>query len=113
MLATSLAVVIGVGAGLLAGYYRGWPETIAGSLSDLVMALPGFVVLLAAATVIGPSTWMIMIVLGVLYIPAFYRLVVRSVIAVRGELFIDAARVSGLRDRAIVGRHILNAVRLP
>ena len=77
------------------------------------MALPGIVVLLAARAVLGPSMWLSMAIFGVLLSPAFFRLVYASVTAVRNELYVDAARVSGLSDRRIIARHILTVVRAP
>jgi peptide/nickel transport system permease protein len=112
-LATITSLVIGVTAGLLAGYYRGWFDTTASWFTSLVMALPGIVVLLAARTVFGPSVWLAMIIFGIILAPAYYRLVYAAVSGVRNELFIDAARVSGLSDARIIGRHILSVVRAP
>ena len=77
------------------------------------MALPGIVVLLAARAVLGPSVWWAMLIFGVILAPAYYRLVYAAVSAVRSELYVDAARVSGLSDLRIIGRHILSVVRAP
>jgi len=112
-LATVTSLVIGVVAGLLAGYYRGWFDTTASWFTSLIMALPGIVVLLAARTVFGPSVWLAMVIFGIILSPAYYRLVYATVSGVRNELFIDAARVSGLSDTRIIGRHILSVVRAP
>ena len=54
-----------------------------------------------------------MVIFGVILAPAFYRLVYAPVTAVRHELYVDAARVSGLSDVRIIGRHILSVVRAP
>ncbi|MCJ1671885.1 MULTISPECIES: dipeptide/oligopeptide/nickel ABC transporter permease/ATP-binding protein [unclassified Rathayibacter] len=113
LVALAVAVVIGVTSGLLAGYFGGWFDSVSAWTSGLVMALPGFVVLLAARAVIGPSMWLSMAIFGVLLSPAFHRLVYASVTAVRGELFVDAARVSGLSNGRIIARHILTVVRAP
>ncbi len=108
-----VAAVIGVTGGLIAGYYGKWFESVSSWVTGLLMALPGIVVLLAARAVIGPSMWLSMAIFGVLISPAFYRLVYASVTAVRNELYVDAARVSGLSDGRIIGRHILTVVRAP
>jgi peptide/nickel transport system permease protein len=112
-LATLVALVVGVIAGLIAGYYRGWFEGAASWITSLVMALPGLVVLLAARAVLGSSVWIAMLIFGLLLAPAYYRLVYAAVAAVRTELYIDAARVSGLSDLRIIGRHVAAAVRAP
>lgn len=110
-LVTSL--VIGVISGLIAGYFRGWFDSVASWMTSLIMALPGIVVLLAARAVLGPSVWWAMFIFGILLSPAYYRLVYTAVTAVRNELYVDAARVSGLSDMRIIGRHILSVVRAP
>ena len=69
--------------------------------------------LLAARAVIGPSLWWSMAIFGVLLSPSFFRLVHASVTAVKNELYVDAARVSGLSDARIISRHILSVVRAP
>jgi peptide/nickel transport system permease protein len=113
LLATAVAAAIGITAGLVAGYYGKWFESTSSWITTMLMALPGIVVLLAARAVLGPSMWIIMIIFGVLLAPAFYRLVVAAVSGVRHELFVDAARVSGVSDARIIGRHILTVVRAP
>ena len=113
LLATAVAAVIGITAGLVAGYYGKWFESASSWVTNVLMALPGIVVLLAARSVLGPSLWTIMFIFGILLAPAFYRLVVAAVSAVRHELFVDAARVSGVSDFRIMSRHILTVVRAP
>lgn len=113
LIAVIVAIVIGVVSGLVAGYYQGWFNTVATWVTELNMALPGIVILLAARAVFGPSVWTSMVIFGVLLAPAFFRLVFAAVTAVRGELYVDAARVSGLSDARIIGRHVLGVVRAP
>jgi peptide/nickel transport system permease protein len=113
LLATVVAAVIGITAGLVAGYYGKWFESTSSWITNMLMALPGIVVLLAARAVLGPSLWIIMVIFGILLAPAFYRLVVAAVSGVRHELFVDAARVSGVSDSRIIARHILTVVRAP
>ena len=111
--AVIVALAIGVIAGLIAGYFGGWFDTLSSWTTSLIMALPGLVVLLAAAAVVGNSMWISMGIFGVLLSPAYYRLVYTTVRGVRNELYVDAARVSGLSDLRIIGRHILGVVRAP
>jgi ABC-type dipeptide/oligopeptide/nickel transport system permease subunit/predicted ABC-type transport system involved in lysophospholipase L1 biosynthesis ATPase subunit len=112
-IALVVALVTGVATGLLAGYYGGWFDSAASWLNNLNMALPGIVVLLAVRAVVGPSVYIAMAVFGVLLTPAFFRVVRGAVQAVRNELYVDAARVSGLSDARIIARHILTVVRAP
>ncbi|MDE3720622.1 dipeptide/oligopeptide/nickel ABC transporter permease/ATP-binding protein [Nocardiopsis sp. N85] len=113
LLALAVSLVLGVAGGMLAGYYGGWFDTVSTWLTSLVMSLPAIVVLLAARAVLGPSVWLSMAVFGVILSPVFFRLVYSLVSSVREELYVDAARVSGLGDARIMGRHILAVVRAP
>ncbi|MBG0832612.1 dipeptide/oligopeptide/nickel ABC transporter permease/ATP-binding protein [Planomonospora sp. ID67723] len=113
VIALVVALALGVPSGLLAGYYGGWFDSAASWAVNLVMALPAMVVLLASRAILGPTVWVLMVVLGFLVAPAFFRLVRGIVASVRNELYVDAAKVSGLRDRRIVARHVLIVVRAP
>lgn len=113
LLALVVALVIGVPSGLIAGFYGKWFDSASSWVNNLLMALPGVVILLAVRAVAGPSVWISMTVMGVLLAPSFYRLVRTSVVDVRRELFIDAARVMGVSEWRIVFRHILGVVRGP
>ncbi|WP_405939627.1 ATP-binding cassette domain-containing protein [Streptomyces sp. NBC_00726] len=113
LLALAIALVLGVPAGLYAGYRGGWFDSAANWTVNLVMALPAMVVLLASRAILGPDVHVLMIVLGVLVAPSFFRLVRGIVANVRGELYVDAAKVSGLSDPRIVARHVLTVVRGP
>jgi peptide/nickel transport system permease protein len=108
-----VSLVIGVVTGLIAGYFSGWFDSVSSWLANAIMALPGFVLLIAMYTVIGPSILTAMAVFGVLIAPSYYRLVRNLVVNVRQELYVDAARVSGLSDYRIISRHVLRAVRAP
>ncbi|MFC9178904.1 MULTISPECIES: dipeptide/oligopeptide/nickel ABC transporter permease/ATP-binding protein [Streptomyces] len=113
LIALGVALALGVPTGLYAGYRAGWFDSAANWAVNLVMALPAMVVLLASRAILGPNVWVLMIVLGVLAAPSFFRLVRGIVANVRKELYVDAAKVSGLSDARIVGRHILIVVRGP
>ncbi|MFE4212555.1 dipeptide/oligopeptide/nickel ABC transporter permease/ATP-binding protein [Streptomyces sp. NPDC056844] len=113
VIALAIALALGVPSGLYAGYYGGRFDSVANWAVNLVMALPAMVVLLASRAILGPNVWVLMIVLGVLVAPSFFRLVRGIVANVRKELYVDAAKVSGLSDTRIVARHILIVVRGP
>jgi ABC-type dipeptide/oligopeptide/nickel transport system ATPase component/ABC-type dipeptide/oligopeptide/nickel transport system permease subunit len=113
VVSVAIALVLGVPAGLYAGYRGGGFDAAASWTANLVMALPAMVVLLASRAVLGSNVWVLMVVLGFLVAPSFFRLVRGIVADVRGEPYVDAARVSGLSDRRIVARHVLIVVRGP
>jgi peptide/nickel transport system permease protein len=112
-LALGVSAVLGVSTGLVAGYYGRWFDTAGTWVTSMLQALPAIVVLLAVRAVAGPSTWIAMTVFGVLLMSGYFRIVRAAVQSVRGELYVDAARVSGLSDARIIGRHVLTVVRAP
>ncbi|MGW4909111.1 dipeptide/oligopeptide/nickel ABC transporter permease/ATP-binding protein [Streptomyces sp. NPDC004270] len=113
LLAVAVALVIGVPAGLVAGYYRKWFDAVSSWLANLLMAVPAIIVLLVVMSAVGQNTYIAMAVFGVLMSPGVFRLIRASVISVREELYVDAARVSGLADPRIIRRHILPVVQAP
>jgi len=113
IIATSVAMILGVTAGLIAGYYGKTIDSISSWLANILIAVPGIIILIALYAAVGSSTRIAMVALGILMAPNFFRLTRGLVIGVRKELYVDAARVSGLGDVRIVGRHVLSAVRAP
>ncbi|MEN3284451.1 MAG: peptide/nickel transport system ATP-binding protein [Solirubrobacteraceae bacterium] len=105
-----VACAIGLTAGLLAGYAGGWWDRAVSRATDMVLAIPHIIILLAVLTVFGRDETIAMVTFGVLISPVLIRVVRASTLAVRHELFVDAARVSGLKRWQIVSRHILPRV---
>jgi len=113
LIAVSVAGTLGVTTGLFAGYYGRLIDTIASWISNGLMALPAIIVLLAFFQALGSSIYMSMAVFGVMLSPGFFRLTRNLVQGVKHELYIDAARVSGLSDLRIITQHILLVIRAP
>ncbi|GHF55977.1 peptide/nickel transport system permease protein [Amycolatopsis bartoniae] len=106
-------LVLGVLSGLLAGFLGGWVDRVVMWVVDVVLAVPVIVTLLVVLAVVGSNETAAMIALGVLGSPLLTRVVRGSTLAVRQELFITAARVAGLSNRAIAVQHILPRVAGP
>ena len=113
LVCAGVAIAIGLPSGLVAGYFSGTFDASASWVTNLLMSLPAIIVLLSMRAVFGPSVWVSMIVFGLLISPSFFRLTRTAVQSVRNELYVDAARVSGLSDSRIIGRHIISVVRAP
>ncbi|GAA2974419.1 peptide/nickel transport system permease protein [Microbacterium terrae] len=110
---TIVSLVVGVTTGLVAGFYRGRFESTSNFVIDIIMSLPGIVLMIALYSLTGPNINLALAVFGFIIAPTYYRLVRSIVVTVRNELYVDAARVVGLSDIRIVGRHVLWAVRAP
>jgi ABC-type dipeptide/oligopeptide/nickel transport system ATPase component/ABC-type dipeptide/oligopeptide/nickel transport system permease subunit len=113
LLCAAVAIAIGLPAGLVAGYYAGKFEAASNWIVSILMSLPGLIVLLTVRAAFGPSVWVSMFFLGILISPSYFRLTRSAVQSVRNELYVDAARVSGLSDVSIIARHIFSVVRAP
>jgi ABC-type dipeptide/oligopeptide/nickel transport system ATPase component/ABC-type dipeptide/oligopeptide/nickel transport system permease subunit len=113
LLCAGVAIAIGLPAGLIAGYYAGKFEAVSNWVVSILMSLPGLIVLLTIRAAFGPSVWISMVAFGVLISPSYFRLTRTAVQSVRNELYVDAARVSGLSDWSIIARHIFSVVRAP
>lgn len=107
------AVLCGVPAGLMAGYFARWFDSLASWVANLLMSLPQILILLVVITSLGSGLVPTMIALGVLCSPDLFRLTRSVVISVREELYIDAARVSGLGHARIIFRHVLSVILGP
>ena len=112
-LAVLVAFLVGAPLGLVAGFYRGWFDAIAGWVVNVIMAVPAIIVMLVVMAAVSQDLNVAMIVLGVIMAPMVFRLIRASVLAVREELYVDAARVSGLGDLRIMRRHVLPVVIAP
>ncbi|MGW0653055.1 dipeptide/oligopeptide/nickel ABC transporter permease/ATP-binding protein [Streptomyces umbrinus] len=112
-LAVIVAFAVGGPLGLVSGFYRGWFDAVAGWIANIIMAVPAIIVMLVVMVAVSQDLNVAMIVLGVIMAPMVFRLIRASVLAVREELYVDAARVSGLGDARIMRRHILPVVIAP
>ena len=111
MIAT--AVVVGVPTGLVAGFFAKWFDGVASWVSNLLMSLPEILIVIVVITTLGSGLAPTMITIGILASPDLFRLTRSVVIGVREELYIDAARVSGLGNARIIFRHVLSVVAGP
>ena len=110
LLACAVSIAIGVPAGILAGYFRGPSDRIGSWISDGLQAVPGMIILLIVAAGTRSNFILVMVTVGILLVPGFFRLARSTARSVRGELFVDAAKVSGLRDITIVITHVTSHV---
>ncbi|MBK6016941.1 dipeptide/oligopeptide/nickel ABC transporter permease/ATP-binding protein [Streptomyces sp. MBT53] len=113
LIGTSIALAIGITSGLAGGYFGRRVRGVAEWLFSLIMTFPGLLLLIVLMPVTKGDYKATMVVFGVLLSPGVYRLVRNLVLGVKNELYVDAARVSGLPDRRILRRHVLTVVRGP
>jgi len=113
LLAPVIGIVLGGALGLLSGYFRGWLEGVVVSGVDVLLAFPPLVFALAVTTCLGQSVPNIILVLGVLGIPAFTRVARAATLSLAEREFVTAARALGATDARILVRELLPNVALP
>jgi len=107
ILAVIISGILGVGAGLIAGYYgRRWDATIM-RLVDIQLAFPFILLALAIIGVLGPGLRNVIVVLGVAGWMVYARVVRGQVLSVREREFVEAARAVGASDFRIIRLHVL------
>jgi peptide/nickel transport system permease protein len=111
LVAVLFSTTIGTVTGALAGYYRGWTDHLIMRIVDIVLSFPVIVLLLVVASLIGPSIFNVMAMIGLLTWPVPCRIMRGQFLAIRERTYVEAAHCVGVSNLHIVVRHILpNAI---
>jgi peptide/nickel transport system permease protein len=102
-----LAVTISIPLGLLSGYAGGWLDGVIMRVTDAMLSIPFLIVAIALAAFLGPSLTNAMLAIGVAALPTFLRLARGTVLAIKTEDYVEAARALGCSRPRVAGRHIL------
>ena len=109
--ATAIGAVVGIPVGILAGWFGGGFDWISLRLFELFTMVPTILAALLFITVFGVDIWKLSLFIGLTLWVGFGRLMRAQILALRDREFVLAARAAGVRQRRIVGVHILpNAV---
>ena len=117
-IATALIILIGVSIGLVAGYYRGWLDTLLTRTMDLLLAFPVLVLAIGigvacsgkdgcAGGLIQPGLTVVIFVITLTTWPYMARIVRGQVLSLREKEFVEAAQSLGANDRRILFKEIL------
>jgi len=109
----AVGLFLGVPAGLISGYYGGRVDFVIQRLTDMMLAFPGFLLALALVSVLGVGLKNTVISIGISMIPLYIRLVRAQSLAVREQVYVEAAKAVGTRDGKILLRHVLPNVMVP
>ena len=93
--------------GILAGYHGGWLDAVLMRLTDTLLALPGLMVVIVAARLLGDGVWDVVAVLSGIAWTALARIVRGKVLTLKEREFTEAARALGVPTRQIMRRHLL------
>jgi len=106
-IAVSISMVLGVAIGAVAGFFGGKLDNLLMRFIDILLAIPNILLAIAIASAIGPGLTNVMIAVGISAIPGYARLVRASVVTLREQEFVEAARACGGNDFRLITRHIL------
>ena len=113
LVTVAIALVLGVGMGILAGYYRGWIDTMIMRYIDLQWAFPNILIAVYLVAVFGTGLLNVIVAITLAYLDDFARVARGMTLQVKEELFVQAARSYGASDLLIMVRHILPNITAP
>jgi len=103
----AVVFVLGTTLGLIAGYFGGLVDTLIMRLADMMVSFPGIILAIAIAGLLGPSMTNAIIAISSVTWPKYARLSRSMVLKIKKELYVEAARLTGSRNKEILFRYIL------
>jgi hypothetical protein len=113
VLAVALAAGVGTPLGLLAGYFRGWTDTVIMRTMDLLLAFPNILLAMTLAAVLGPSLNNAILAVAIVGIAGYARIAYASTLSAKSEVYVEAARALGAAHHRLMLRAILPAILAP
>lgn len=107
IISVSIALSIGGFLGAIAGYYGGKIDNVIMRVLDVILAVPTILLAITIVASLGASMINLMIAVGISNIPGFARIVRASVLSVKDQEFIEAAKAIGAKDHIIILKHVL------
>ena len=107
VLSVGLAIVVGALIGAFCGYLGGWADSLVMRLMDIMLAFPALLLAIAIVTILGPGLINMLYAIGIVSIPAYARIVRASVLSIKAQDYVLAARSLGASHLRILFRHVL------
>jgi peptide/nickel transport system permease protein len=108
-----LATIIGAPAGIIAGYFGGWLDSLIMRVMDVIFSFPAILLALGITAILGPSLRNAAIALGIVYAPGFARIIRGPILSAKELEYVEASRVIGASTPRILIRHLLPNVVSP
>ena len=106
VLAAIVSSVVGITLGLISGFSGGILDRVLSLVMDSVYSFPGLILAIAFAAMLGPGVINITLSVAVIYIPTYFRLVRGQTLAIKEELYVEAARAIGSSGSVILWQYI-------
>jgi peptide/nickel transport system permease protein len=107
VVAVSIAVGIGGTLGAIAGFYGGNLDNVIMRVMDIFLAIPSILLAISIVSALGPNLFNLMLSIGISSVPSYARIVRASVLSIRDQEFVEAARAIGANDFRIITKHII------
>lgn len=107
IVAVGISIVIGGILGAVAGYYGGKLDNTIMRIMDIFLAVPSILLAIAIVSALGPSIINLMLAISISSVPSYARIVRASVLSIRDQEFIEAAKAIGASNTRIIFRHII------
>ena len=107
LIAVGISILLGGSIGAIAGYYGGRLDNVIMRIMDIFLAIPSILLAIAIVSALGPSLYNLMLAIGISSVPKYARIVRASVLSIRDQEFIEAARAIGANDLRIILKHII------
>ncbi len=107
LVAVSIYTLIGLLLGALAGYYGGWVDSVIMRFADIILAFPSLIIIITVVSILGPSIYNVMLVIGLLGWPPMARILRSLFLTLRERDFIIASRTVGAPNSRIILKHLL------
>ena len=107
VIAVGIALTIGGTLGAISGFFGGTVDMVISRLMDVLLAVPSLLLSITIVSALGPSIINLMIAIAVSSVPGYARIVRSSVMTVRDNEFVEAAKAIGANNAQIIASHIL------
>lgn len=107
LVAVGISLTTGTVIGAVSAYFGGWPDLVIMRVIDILLAFPSILLAIAITAILGPSLTNAMVAVGIVGMPVYARLVRASVLSLKEQDFVQAARAAGGGHGRILWRHIL------
>ncbi len=107
VIAVAIALTIGGTLGAISGFFGGTVDMVISRLMDVLLAVPSLLLSITIVSALGPSIINLMIAIAVSSVPGYARIVRSSVMTVRDNEFVEAAKAIGANNAQIIASHIL------
>ncbi|MBI3458210.1 MAG: ABC transporter permease [Candidatus Rokubacteria bacterium] len=113
VLGVAMGLVVGVPLGAISGFQGGRTDLVIQRFADILLSFPGFLLALSLVAILGVGLENVIISVGISAVPSFIRLVRGSVLSIREQVYVEAARALGQTRVAIILWHVLPNAMAP